>query len=132
MEIPPFNFFLIYQLCCTDYSCLLYHSKFRPLCPSIVCVRPTIQWYDTKQSDGEAPVMLELWGMLSTSSFLSFSGSLWPVVVALDRILFMSQIELNSVLMLNWIVWNRTVYKYKNGFGINNLQWLMYHKTKPN
>ena len=21
---------------------------------------------------------------------------------------------------------------YKNGFGINNLQWLMYHKTKPN
>ncbi len=20
--------------------------------------------------------------------------------------------------MLNWIVWNRTVYKYKNGFGI--------------
>ena len=21
---------------------------------------------------------------------------------------------------------------YKNGFGINNLQWLMHHKTKPN
>ena len=21
---------------------------------------------------------------------------------------------------------------YKNGFGINNLQWLMYHKTKLN
>ena len=21
---------------------------------------------------------------------------------------------------------------YKNGFGINNLQWLMCHKTKPN
>ena len=23
-------------------------------------------------------------------------------------------------------------YMYKNGFGINNLQWLMCHKTKPN
>ena len=21
---------------------------------------------------------------------------------------------------------------YKNGFGVNNLQWLVYHKTKPN
>ena len=25
---------------------------------------------------------------------------------------------LNSVLMLNWIGWNKTVYTYKNGFGI--------------
>ena len=41
-------------------------------------------------------------------------------------------LDWNCVFMLNWIVWNRTVYKYKNGFGINNLQWLMCHKTKPN
>ena len=34
--------------------------------------------------------------------------------------------------MLNWIVWNRTVYMHKNGFGINDLQWLMCQKTKPN
>ena len=34
--------------------------------------------------------------------------------------------------MLNWIVWNRTVYMYENRFGINNLQWLMCHKTKQN
>ena len=27
------------------------------------------------------------------------------------------------VLMLNWTVWKRTVYMYKNGFGINNLDW---------
>ena len=26
--------------------------------------------------------------------------------------------KLNCVLMLNWIVWNRTVYLYENGFGI--------------
>ena len=25
-------------------------------------------WYDTKQSDGEVPVMLKLWGMRSTPS----------------------------------------------------------------
>ena len=55
--------------------------------------------YDTKQSDGEVPVLLELWGMWSTPSLVS----LWPGVVALDRVLSMGQIELNCVLMLNWI-----------------------------
>ena len=33
--------------------------------------------------------------------------------------------------MLNWIIWNRTIYIYKNGYDINNLQ-LMCHKTKQN
>ena len=32
-------------------------------------------------------------------------------VIATDRVLSMGQIELNCVLMLNWIVWNRTVYR---------------------
>ena len=26
--------------------------------------------------------------------------------------------QLNCVLMLNWIVWNRTDYLHKNGFGV--------------
>ena len=30
------------------------------------------------------------------------------------------------------MVWNKTVYMYKNGFGLNNLEWLMCHKTKQN
>ena len=47
--------------------------------------------YDTKQSDGVAPVMLELWGMWSTPSLLP--GPLWPGVVAPERVLFMDQIE---------------------------------------
>ena len=34
--------------------------------------------YDTKQSDGEASVMLELWGMRSTLSLPSLPGPLWP------------------------------------------------------
>ena len=41
--------------------------------------------YDTKQSDGEVPVMLGLWGMQSTPSLPLLSGPLWPVVVAPDR-----------------------------------------------
>ena len=49
--------------------------------------------YNTKQSDGEAPVMLELWGTRSTHSVLP--GPLWSVVVAPDRVLSMGQIELN-------------------------------------
>ena len=33
--------------------------------------------------------------------------------------------------MLNWSVWNRTVYMYKYVFVINNLQWSLCHKSKP-
>ena len=88
--------------------------------------------YDTKQSDGEAPVMLELWGIWSTPSFPSLPGPLCPRVVVPDRVISMDKIEVYFVLLLNWIVWNRTVYMSKNGFGINDLQWLMCHKAKPN
>ena len=56
--------------------------------------------YDTKQSDGEFPVMLGL---------PSLPGPLWLGVVASDMVLSMGQIELNCVLKLNWIAWNRTV-----------------------
>ena len=66
--------------------------------------------YDTKESDGEVPVMPELWGMHSTHSLPLIPGLLWPGVVAPDRILSMGQIELNCILMLNWIVWNGTVF----------------------
>ena len=38
--------------------------------------------YDTKQSDGEVPVMLELWGMRSTLSLPLLPGPLWPGMVA--------------------------------------------------
>ena len=57
--------------------------------------------YETKQSDDEVPVMQELWGIQSTPSLLSLPGSLWPGMVASDRVLSMDQIELNCVLMLN-------------------------------
>ena len=41
--------------------------------------------YDYKQYNGEALVMLKLWGMRSAPSLPSLSGSLWPGVVASDR-----------------------------------------------
>ena len=68
--------------------------------------------YDTKQSDGVVPVMLELWGMWRTPSLPSLPGLLWSRVVATDRVLSMGQIEVNCVLILNWIVWNRTVLTF--------------------
>ena len=45
--------------------------------------------YDTKQSDGEVPVMLELWGMQSTPSLPLLPGPLWLEMVAPVRALSM-------------------------------------------
>ena len=72
------------------------------------CIPNACPGYDTKQYDGEAPVMLELWEMQSTSLLPSLAGPLWLRMVVPDRVLFMGLIELNCVPMLNWIVWNRT------------------------
>ena len=44
---------------------------------------------DTKQSDGEVPAVLELWGMRSTPSLPSLPDPLWPGVIAPDRVLSM-------------------------------------------
>ena len=34
-------------------------------------------------------------------------------------------------LMLNWIIWNRTIYLYKMDLILNYQQWFIYNKTKP-
>ena len=80
--------------------------------------------------------------MWSTLTLPSLPGSLCPVVVAPDRVL---SIELNYVLILNWLVRNRTVftfksssklfknvYMYKIDLALNILLWLICHKTKSN
>ena len=74
--------------------------------------------YDTEQSNSEAPVILELWGMQSTPLLPLLPGPHWPRVVVPERILCVGQIELKCVLKLDWIVWNRTVFMYNNGFSI--------------
>ena len=48
-----------------------------------------MSWYDSKQSDGEVPVILELWGMWSTHSLPLLPGPLWPGMVAPDKALSM-------------------------------------------
>ena len=82
-----------------------------------------VSWYDTKQSDGEVPVILELWGMQSTPSLPLFPGPLWPGEVAPDRVLDMGQIELKCILMLNWIIWNRTEFFLIKLFWLDWIAW---------
>ena len=52
---------------------------------------------DIKQSDGKASVMLKLRGMQCTPLLLSLQGPPWLGVIALDRILAMSQMELFDI-----------------------------------
>ena len=85
-----------------------------PDCISVTTQR--MSWYDTEQSDGEAPVMH------GTPTLPSLPGPLCPGGVAPYRVLSLGEIELNCVLILNWIVWSRTVYMYTNEFRVNNLQ----------
>ena len=80
--------------------------------------------YDTKQSDGEALIMLEIWGMQITPSLPLLPSPLWPRVVVPDRVLSMDQIELNCVLMQNWIVWIRTVFDIETVFRLNWIVWI--------
>ena len=87
--------------------------------------------YDTKQSGGEAPVKLELWGIRSTPLLPSLPGPPRPGVLAPDNVLSMGQIEQNSVLILNWIVWNRTVL-HLNEIELNcipMLNWIDWNRT---
>ena len=45
--------------------------------------------------------MVELWGIQSNPLLLSLPGPLWTKEATPYRVLFMGQIELNSVLMVN-------------------------------
>ena len=70
-----------------------------------------VSGYDTKQSEDEVSVMLELWGTRSIPSLTSLPGPLWLREVV--RGLSMDQIELKCALMLNWIAWKRTVLIFR-------------------
>ena len=53
--------------------------------------------YMNIQSDGEAPIMMELWRMRCSLSLPLLPGPLWPGVVAPDRIFSMSVIEVFDI-----------------------------------
>ena len=73
------------KLCSVGWGCRIHWLH---LCRG---VRPPNKCpgYDTKQSDGEVPVMLGPGGIRSTSSLPLLPGLLWPGVVAPDRVLSM-------------------------------------------
>ena len=48
-------------------------------------------------TDGEAPLILELWGMWSTPSVPSLPGPVWPEVIATDRVLSMGQLCVKKI-----------------------------------
>ena len=63
--------------------------------------------------------------MWSTISLLFLPGPLRPGVVALDRVLSIGFIELNCVLMINWIICNKAVltFKLRTYAKLNCLKW---------
>ena len=64
-----------------------------------------VSWYDTKQSDGEASIILELWGTRRIPSLPLLPGPLWPGLVAPDW--FLSKGQYNyTVMKLNRIFSN--------------------------
>ena len=93
--------------------------------------------YDTKQSDGEVPVMLELWGMRSTPLLPLLPGPLWPWVVAPDKGPIYELNRANGILILNWIIWLNRIAWNRNVFDKPYLQlncmlmlnWIIFNGT---
>ena len=56
--------------------------------------------------------MLDFWVNAECPLLPLLPGLLWPGVVAPDKVLSVGEIELNFVLILSWIVWNRTVLTF--------------------
>ena len=79
--------------------------------------------YDTKQSDGETPVMLELWVMLNTLSLPSLPGRLRHGVVAPNRVLSMGKKELNFYLCSAELIEIELLIFIKMDLALDNLQW---------
>ena len=73
--------------------------------------------YDTKQLNGEASIMPELWGIQGTPSFPSTPSSFWPKMHLIESYLWGKYLTFkpyaNKRLMLNWIVRNRTVWSFR-------------------
>ena len=80
--------------------------------------------YDIKQSDSEASVMVELWGMWSSPSLPLLPAPLWPEVVAPGRVLSMRQTEL-------FVIWSVYLCKIEL-FEIEQFDYLTVCKQMSN
>ena len=115
--------FMLYTFCRVGWGCRIETAEYTD-CISAERIPPhEFPGYDTKQSDGEVPVMLEFWGMWSTLLSPLLPGPLWLRVVAPDRVLSLGQIgvncgfwkfffHFNCVLRLNWIIWNKKLFTF--------------------
>ena len=73
--------------CPVGWGCKIYRLH---LCRGYDSPPTSFPAYNTKQSDGEVPVMPEFWGMRSTPLLPSLPGSPWPDVVAPGKALSMA------------------------------------------
>ena len=80
-----------------------------------------MSWNDTQQSDGEAAVMVELQGIWSIHLLPLFPSPLG--ILAPDRVLSMGQIEQNGVLMQYWIVLNSKGFVIETVISLNWIVW---------
>ena len=86
-----------------------FHDSVQPLVTRIKMrdhMLPTrdMRLYENNHIHVIFTVMLELWGMRGTPLLPSLLGPLWVLAIG--------EIELNCQLMLNWIIWNRTVLTF--------------------
>ena len=72
------------QACPVRWGCRIHWLH---LCRGVRLPPYECPGYDTKQSDGEVPAILELWGMQSTPLLPSLPGPPWPGMVAPNRAL---------------------------------------------
>ena len=68
--------------CSVGWDCRIHRLR---LCRGVRPPHNECPGYDTKQSDGEVPAVLEIWGMRSTPSLPLLPGPLWPGVIAPDK-----------------------------------------------
>ena len=117
---------IVYFLCCHWTQCQLY---------------PKLNVYSIIDiEDGDGWIFMGVICVVASKEFLyivilhySYTPSLpllpdplWPGVVEPDRVLSMGQIERNCVLMLTWIVWNRTVWYFNWMLMLN---WIVWNRT---
>ena len=96
-KFKNFNYFCEKFWCPVGWGCRIHRLL---LCRVVRPPPNECPGYDTKQSDGEVPAMLELWGMRSTPSLPSLPSPLWPGVVAPDKGPIYGLNRTNGILML--------------------------------
>ena len=99
------------------------HRKI--VCVSLSSCQKTFKLKNVNKSFVPEPI---LWMSCISDSLCLFHTSIHYgyVTVAPDRVLSMSQIGLNCVLMLNWIVWNRTVFDILSCILMQN--WIVWNR----